>query len=72
MVTPVGPLLTRLLVARATGQLIVRLKLFSKWELSIGLDFKPNVLCKSIASTNIQSDVNYIFKILNCIEQIGF
>jgi len=29
-------------------------------ELSIGLEFKSNVLYKSIASKNIQSDMNYV------------
>jgi len=49
-------------LARVAGQFIVRLKLFSKWELSIGLDFKSNVLYKSIASKKIQSDINYVLK----------
>jgi len=30
------------------------------------VEFKSNVLCKHIASENVQSDMNYIFKILNC------
>jgi len=50
------------ILSRVVGQLIVRLKLFLKWELSTGLDFKSNVLYKSIASKNIQSDVNYVLK----------
>jgi len=33
-------------MARVAEQLIVRLKLFSKWELSIGLDSNSNVLYK--------------------------
>jgi len=28
----------------------------------MGLDFKSNVLYKSIASQNIQSDMNYVLK----------
>jgi len=32
------------LLVRVAGQFIARFKLFSKWELSIGLDFKSNVL----------------------------
>jgi len=36
------------ILSRVAGLFIVRLKLFSKWELSNGLEF--NVLCKSIAS----------------------
>jgi len=43
MITPISPLLTRLI----------------QWELSIGLDFISNVPYKSIASKNIQSDINY-------------
>ena len=37
------------ILARVAGEFILSLKLFSKWELSIGLDFK---------SKNIQSDMN--------------
>jgi len=35
-----------------------------KWELSVELGFKYNVLCKSIAvvSKNIQFDMNYTLK----------
>ena len=50
---PVRPLLTRLIhISRVIGQFIVRLKSFSKCELSIRLDLKFNVLYKSIASKN--------------------
>jgi len=50
MITPVRPLHTRLIhISRVIGQFIVRLKLFPKWELSIRLDLKSNVLYKSIA-----------------------
>jgi len=41
---------------------MVRLKLFSKWELSTGLDFKSNVLYKTTASKNSQSDMDYVLK----------
>jgi len=41
------------MLARVAGQFIVRLKLLSKWELSVGLNFKSNVLYKSIASKNL-------------------
>jgi len=41
---------------------MVRLKLFSNWELSIGLDFKSDDLHKSIASKYIQSDMNQVLK----------
>jgi len=59
------------ILARIVGQFIVCLKLLSKWELSIGLNFKFNVLYKSIASKNIQSDMNYVLKNLSCIGQLG-
>jgi len=50
MITPVRPLLTRLIhISGVIGQFVVRLKLFSQWELSIRLDLKSNVLYKSIA-----------------------
>jgi len=50
MITPVSPPLTALIhISRVVGQFIVRLKLISKWELSIGLNFNFNVLYKSIA-----------------------
>jgi len=64
MITPVTPLclLSSFVLARVAGQFIVRLKLFSKWELSIGLDFKSNAQYKSIASKNIQSNMTYVLK----------
>jgi len=63
MITPVRHPLTRLFIlARVVRQFIVCLKLFSKWELSIGLNFKSNVLYKSIASKNLQSDMNDLLK----------
>jgi len=63
MITPVRPLLTRLIhISQVIGQFIVRLKFFSKWKLSIRLDLKSNVLYKSIASKKIQFDMNYVFK----------
>jgi len=45
------------ILTRVTGQCIVRLKLFSKWEKSVGLGFKSNVLWKSIALKKIRSDI---------------
>jgi len=52
MITPVRPLRTKgsFILAWVSWQFIVRVKLFSKWKLYIGLEFKFNVLCKSIAS----------------------
>jgi len=49
-------------LVRVTGQFIVRLQLFSKSELSIGLEFQLNAPCKSIAAKNIQSDMKYVLK----------
>jgi len=46
----------------STPSLTVGSKYFSKWGWFIGLELKANVLYKSIASKNIQSDMNYIFK----------
>jgi len=44
MITLVSPPLTTLIhVSRVVGQFIVRLKLISKWEPPIGLNFKSNV-----------------------------
>jgi len=51
MITPVSPPLTRpFILTRVVGQVITRMKLFSKSEHFIGLDFKSNVLYKSITS----------------------
>jgi len=55
-------LLGLFILVRVSGQFFVRLKLFWKWELSIGLDFKCHVLYKCIASRNIKSDMNYVLK----------
>jgi len=62
MITPVSPLsiLGSFILARVAGQFFIRLKLLSKWELSMEVDFNSNVLGKSIASKNIQSDINYV------------
>jgi len=50
-VTPGSHPLTRLIhISPSVGQFVVRLKLLSKWELSIGLNFNSNVRYKSIAS----------------------
>jgi len=61
MITPVRPLLTRLIhISRVIGQYIVCLKLFSKRKLSIRLELKSNVLYKFIGSKKIQPDMNYV------------
>jgi len=65
MITPVSlRLLGSFILDPVTGQFFVRLVglLFWKWELSIGLDFKCNVLYKSTASKNIKFDINYVLK----------
>jgi len=72
VVTPVSPLRIRLNHVNSSYWIIYRsLEIILAWELSIGMEFKSNVLYKSIASKNIQSDMNYIFKILNCRGQLG-
>jgi len=50
MITLVNHPLTRLIHISPSCWTIYRLKLFSKWELSIGLNVKSYVLYKSIAS----------------------
>jgi len=63
MIAPVSPLTTRFIhINPSCCKIFIRLKLFSTWELSMGLHFKSNVLYKSIASKNIQSDVNNVSK----------
>jgi len=45
MITPASPLLTTLVhISPSYWKFFVRLKLFSKWELSTGLDFISSVL----------------------------
>jgi len=73
-VTPVQVirLLGSFTFAGVVGQFMVRLKLLSKWKLFIRLKFKSNVLLKSIASKNIQTDMNYVSKkILSCTGHLG-
>jgi len=63
MMTPISPLRTRLIdFSPSYWTIFCSFEIILKWELSIGVDFKVNVLCKSIASRNIQCDMNYIFK----------
>jgi len=57
MIAPVSSL--------STGSFIlifIRLKLFSKWEVSMALDFKSNVLYKSIASKKYSVRYELCFK----------
>jgi len=61
MITPVSPLRTRLVhVSPIYWIIFCSFEIILERKLSIGLEFKVNVLCKSIASRNIQSDMNYI------------
>ena len=63
MITPVSPLRTRLVhVSPIYWIIFCSFEIILERKLSIGLEFKVNVLCKSIASKNIQSDMNYILK----------
>ena len=73
MITPVNPPRLRLIHISPSYQTVYRsFEILLEWVLSIGLEFKSNVLCKPIASKkNIQSDINYIEKILNCRGQLG-
>ena len=72
MIMPVNPPCLRLIHISPSYQIAYRsFEIILEWVLSIGLEFKSNVLCKSIASKNIQSDMNEIAKILNCRGQLG-
>ena len=64
-ITPVSPLLTRLIHISPSCWTIYRSFEITKWELSIGLDFKSNILYKSTPSKIIQFDMNYVLKILH-------
>ena len=65
MITPVSPLLTSLIHISLGCWTIYRLfEILLEMELFTGLDFKSNVLYKSIASKEIQSDMNYVLKII--------
>ena len=57
------PLRTRLIHNSLSYWPICRLfKIIIEWELSIRLQFKSSVMCKSIVSKNSQPDMNYILK----------
>jgi len=72
MITPVTPLRTRLIhiCPRYLWTIFRSFEIALEWELSIALEFKFNVLCKSIALKNIQSDMIHIFKNLNRRRQL--
>ena len=50
-------------LAWVAGQFIFRLKLFSKWELSIGLDLKSNVLLNTIASKSFSIIIIFSYEL---------
>jgi len=59
MTMPVNPPRLRLIHISPSCQTVYRsFKIILEWVLSIGLEFKSNVLCKPIASKKIQSDIN--------------
>ena len=59
MITPVNPPRRRVIHISPSYQTVYRsFEINLEWVLSIGLEFKSNVLCKPIASKNIQSDIN--------------
>ena len=59
MITPVNTPSLRLIHISPSYQTVYRsFEIILEWVLSIGLEFKSNVLCKRIASKNIQSDMN--------------
>jgi len=70
MTTPISPLPTRLIrIITSCWTIYHSFEMIHQCELAIGLEFKSNVLSKSIAlKKNIQSGINYtvFLKILNC------
>ena len=59
MITPVNPPRLRLIHISPSYQTVYcSFEIILEWVLFIGLEFKSNVLCKPIASKNIQSDMN--------------
>ena len=59
MITPINPPRLRLIHISPSYRTVYRsFESILEWVLSIGMEFKSNVLCKPIASKNIQSDMN--------------
>jgi len=73
MVTPVSLLRTRLIhiITRVAVQFYASFEIILEWELSIGLEFKSNVLCKSIASKIFNLIWIIFLKLLNRGWQLG-
>jgi len=61
MITPISSLRTRR-ISPSYWTIYRSFQITLEWELSIELELKSNALCKSIASKNIQPDMNYNFK----------
>jgi len=60
MVIPFSSLCTRLIHICPIYRAIYRsFEIILEWEESIGLEFKSNLVCKSIASKYIPSNLNY-------------
>jgi len=73
MVTPVSLLRTRLIhiITRVAVQFYASFEIILEWELSIGLEFKSHVLCKSIASKIFNLIWIIFLKLLNRGWQLG-
>jgi len=63
MITPVSHLRATLIhMSPSYWEIHRSFEIILEWELSVWMEFKSNVLCKFIASKNIQSDLNLYFK----------
>jgi len=63
MITPVSLLLTRPIhISPSYWTIYCSFEIHLEMRTFFGLDFKSNVLYKSIASKNIISDINYVLK----------
>jgi len=59
MITPVNPPRLRLIhISPRYHTVYHSFQIILEWVLSIGLEFKSNVLCKPLLQKNIQSDMN--------------
>jgi len=72
MITPVNPLSTMLIhISPSCWTIFYSFEIILKMGTPHKLEFKFNVLYKSIASKNIQSDTNYISKNTFTARQLG-
>jgi len=72
MITPVNPPRLRLIHISMSYQTVCRsFEIILEWVLSIGLEFKSNVLCKPIASKKHSIWYQLNWKIPNCRGQLG-